>query len=424
MLGRVLKVCAIVFPIAIVLLVVWRAMVVEPRQMRRQLVAGDTVSLTDWNDRWPSRDYTIDIHRDGEVVFKGGPEVLLPGEHRVMVSPEKTQALFDRFETSSFLRMRPLYKGWFKPTNRQTLCLRGGGFEHCVESAWNIQFDNSDTPAELGALTTAVHDLMPAERWTRATPETIEVFREEGLDPRSIGGQRLVFETAGSFDLAAMRALIDGGFPIDAVREDPTYHLSTPVEVAAYNGKVDVMRALVEAGAWKSAGPDVRQATLRAAGQSCQPEVVQAVFDEGVRLQPRAMTIDLLSCRSGMSSNADPVATAALLLKHGLPADARAVDGRTLLHMTSRADVARLLLRHGADPNARDAKGVPPLLMVSDQDMAVALIEAGADVEATHDGHEPGQSGESIDIIASNAGWTRVQDLVNARRASAAASRR
>ncbi|WP_165189237.1 ankyrin repeat domain-containing protein [Caulobacter soli] len=420
MLGRVLKVCAVVFPIVVVLLVVWRVMVVIPGEARRQFAASDTISMTNWSEYWPSRDYTIDIHRDGEIVFRGGPEVLLPGEHRLMVSPVKAQALFDRFSTSRFLGMKALYKGWFKPTDKQTLCLRGGGFEHCVVSAWNPMSSN-DAPAELGELMTAIHDLTPAERWIRAGPETIEVFGEEGLDPRSIGGQRLVFEVAQYFDVAAMRALIDGGFPVAAVREDPIYHLSTPVEVAAYNGKAEVMRVLVEAGAWKSAGPDVPQATLRAAAKSCQPEVVQAVFNEGVALRPGAMTVDVLRCRDGASWKADPLATAALLLKHGLPVNARAADGKTLLHVASRADVVRLLLRHGADPDARDADGVSPLLMVDQEDAAIALIEAGADVDVTHEGIEPGQSGGSIDIIASNRGWTRVQDLVNARRASGAA---
>jgi hypothetical protein len=425
MVGKVLKVSGILVLAAIVPLVVWR-MITTPFEVRRQLEAADTITLTNWSEQWPAQNYTIDIHRNGEIVFTGGPKVLLPGEHRLMVSPEKADALFARFEGSSFLGMKALYKGWLKPTDGQKLCLRGGGFEHCVEAASSPMFGNN-APSELGDLMGAVYTFMPPERWIRAGPGTIEVFREEGLDPRSIGGQHLVFEVAKYFDLAAMRALIDGGFPVDAVREDPDFHLETPVEVAAYNGRVEIMRALIEAGAWKSATPVIQQRTLRAAARSCQPEVVQAVFDEGAVLVPRAMPLDTLLCRDGLPQTADPLATAALMLKHGLPVDVRDAYGHTALHFRLDPDVARLLLRNGADPNTTDALGVPPLLTTSDENLAIALIEAGADVDATHDrSSAPGErsSGESIDTIAAAGGWTRVQALVNARRAEARAKAR
>jgi hypothetical protein len=365
----------------------------------------------------------MEIHRGGEIVFTGGPEVLLPGEHRIIIPTEKIEALFDRLQDQPFLSMRHRYKGWTTPTERTTLCLRGAEFEHCVEAARSPMFSAGE-PAAFGELAEAARQIMPPERWIRAAPETIDVFQEENLDPRSIGGQRLVFQVAQYYDLAAMQALIARGFPVAATRVDLDFDLTTPVEVAAYNGKVGMMRALIGAGAWRSAAPDIRQRTLRAAAQSCQPEVVQAVFDEGVVLQPKAMTLDVLLCRSGMPRAVDPVATAALMLKHGLPVDIRDSEGRTALHRGLGVEVTKLLLREGADPNARDASGRPPLLTITDEDTAIALIEAGADIDVTCQGAvtaEGQRPVESIDTFAKAVGWSRVQALVNARRAEARA---
>lgn len=415
MTGNTVKIGVIVGLVAAVLI---GSLVHASHVARRQVEATNVVVVTNWSSYRPEDNYAITIHRDGLATFVGGPEVLLPGEHRIMVAPDKAEALFQRMQDMSFLGMRPLYKGWVRPSDRSKLCLRGPDYEHCVEVASSPLFGAGE-PDAFNDLWKAVQQTASPDRWLRATPETIDLFRDEGLDPRSIGGQRLVFVAVQSYDLPVVQALIDGGFPIDAVRDDPADHLSTPVEVAAYNGRIDVMRALVKAGAWKSAGPDAQQRVLRAAARSCQPEVVQAVFDEGVVLRPDAMTVDVLTCRSGIPQTADPLATAVLMLKHGLPVRARAADGRTLLHYVSRSDVVRLLLRHGADPKARDADGVPPLLTVGEEDAAIALIEAGADIDVTHEGAGRGLSGASIDAIAARDDWVRVQALVNARRTQA-----
>ena len=158
MFGKTLQIGVAVGLAAITLFVGWGAIDAQ-HAARRHLAAADVIVVTNWRSHSSSQNYAMEIHRGGEIVFTGGPEVLLPGEHRLLVPAQKTEELFRQLEASSFLGMKPLYKGWVSPTNRSKLCVRGVGFERCVEAATNPIFNTTNEPKQFDELVGAAYAL-------------------------------------------------------------------------------------------------------------------------------------------------------------------------------------------------------------------------------------------------------------------------
>ncbi len=383
------------------------------------LGAPDVVFMAYEDSSDPTQVHKVEIHRGGEVVFEGGPEVLLPGRHVYRPPPERVAAFFALVDNSRFRWLRPRYSAFLGGDYTTTVCLRQGVREKCVSSRGSRLFGGR-APAPFGEIAVGVDQLASPRRWLTADDHTLELFGEHGIDPRSIGGQRLVVQAARSLSPDAMRALIAAGFPIDRAarveRYDPA--AATPLAVALDNRRDETARILIAAGALNSVTPAARARLAASAARGCRPDMLDALLDTGAHFDFTATPPNAFWCEH-WASEKEALATAKLLLDRGASPSARDEQNRTPLHRVTSAAVASLLLRRGADPNVRDNQGFRPLDAADTEDLAVALVEGGAAVGPPPSG---APAAGSIDQRAADKGWTRLQALLAERRTSGAAS--
>lgn len=379
----------------------------------------DVVVLSSAPNNQPAMTYSVEVHRTGEVIFNGGPDVLLPGRHAYMPPPEKVTALFETIDASRFRWLKPHYSAWFGGGSKTTLCLRQGQTEKCVDAIGEVLLGGDGAPPAFGEIRYLIPEAAEINRWLRPDERTIEVFRYEGLDPRSVGGRRLMLRGVESLSPETFQTLIEAGFPIDAADHRANFDEAiTPVELAAESGRGDVLRMLLAAGALKGKPAALRQAVVLAVARSCRPQDLEALRDAGVTADPRTTTSEAFMCEYDASAE-NQIAVAKLLLAQGVSPNARDSDGHTPLFHNPKPELVELLLRRGADPNVRDKSGATPLLCVGNEKSALALIKGGARIDGPSS--PCGENAPAtIDALAAGKGWTQVQALLAQRRGRAA----
>ena len=148
----------------------------------------------------------------------------------------------------------------------------------------------------------------------------------------------------------------------------------TPLHLASYVGKLEMVRLLLDHGADPEANAE---------GRSGEKPLHQVSYGK-------------------YRSEEDGVRVAQLLLEHGADVNTRRKDRQTPLHTASYSgsvEIVRLLLNHGADPeaNAEGSVGEKPLHIVSygkyrsQEDgvrVALLLLERGADVNTRSNDHQ------------------------------------
>jgi ankyrin repeat protein len=159
------------------------------------------------------------------------------------------------------------------------------------------------------------------------------------------------------------------------------------VEASARRGKLELVRAMVAAGAFKDAPYQMREDALRAAVEDAWPGVVDELIKDGADMHARSEDGEGMLNHLGANSlsareiedptfRADRVAVIKLLLAAGAPVP------RTILFRAETPEEVRLFLAAGADVEAKNDQGETPLLATYDDDVAIALLEAGADRNA------------------------------------------
>ena len=175
--------------------------------------------------------------------------------------------------------------------------------------------------------------------------------------------------------LPVVELLVKHGADIDAV----TSYGESPLTTAAFQGRLDVVRFLLDAGAnaerlaWTPAMMATCLGTL---------EELQGILDKGGELDQRDYfdrTVWLLSAIVG------DVRKAQLLHEHGIDIEERGRMGDTALaNCVSRGHVpmARWLIQIGANVNNPDDSGNTPLMIAAQSGQAESvqlLLDAGAD---------------------------------------------
>src|SRR6266702_2301563 len=159
----------------------------------------------------------------------------------------------------------------------------------------------------------------------------------------------------------AAQPLLERSMDVNAQRKDDC----TPLHIASYHGKFEVVRLLLDHGA-----------------------AAHAETNNGDN------PLHKVSCKSQVKSLEDSVRVARLLLERGVDVNVQSKHKWTPLHFAShygKPDIVRLLLDHGANANAESENGDNPLHKVcgNSQDksqdgvrVAQLLLERGADVKA------------------------------------------
>ncbi len=162
---------------------------------------------------------------------------------------------------------------------------------------------------------------------------------------------------------------------------------ASPLHEAAFQGRVDEVRRLPEAGADPNARSFTGETPLHLAALAGRADVVRLLLGRGA--DPRADSSRGTPLHRAAEGGAAEVVE--LLLDAGASVQARATGDETPLHTAARmgqAEAARLLLERGADPNAVNAGGNTPLHLAACAglpELARVLIERGAKVNQKDD---------------------------------------
>lgn len=156
------------------------------------------------------------------------------------------------------------------------------------------------------------------------------------------------------------------------VPDDRSVHTVTPLWAAAVAGRLDVLRALADAGADLNAASDSGSTPVRSACFMTHLDVVQFLVARGADLQRPNHNGGTCLINSVQS-----VGLCKFLLEHGAEVNACDMQLKTALHYAiqeHRVETARLLLEHGADPAVRSRAG--------DDALRTACLKGAAQVVA------------------------------------------
>jgi len=181
-------------------------------------------------------------------------------------------------------------------------------------------------------------------------PEALAALLTAGADTNLKGDRdRTALHEAiyGKANEPCIRMLIDAGAEVNAVHD----RRSTPLDLAAFLGKTEIVRILIESGADVDAGEYT--SPIRGAVVQKHTEIVRILLEAGADVtDPNLRLVDTaISDRDAEMLE--------LLLAHGapcasgewsLPALHRAVNGRSTA-------VVRVLIAAGVDPAVKDRNG-------------------------------------------------------------------
>ena len=179
--------------------------------------------------------------------------------------------------------------------------------------------------------------------------------------------------------IAVIKSLLDRNANVNVSHLNSNSELSSPLEVAALLGYVDVMQILLESGPKL----DIIGYSLSVAAGQGQVKIVEILLAAGAN--PNAVRRDGKRALYGavFSGRAE---TVSLLLRAGADPNSKDLKGVPLLWNAVKErhlEIVRHLLLAGADPNSKDKYCVPVLLnAVRNGDLEILrhLLLAGADV--------------------------------------------
>lgn len=155
---------------------------------------------------------------------------------------------------------------------------------------------------------------------------------------------------------------------------------STALMHAAYSGTMDMMTALLDAGADVTASNRRKATALHWA--ISDPDKVKLLLMKGADID--AKTIDGRTALHGAAALPSGAPIVKLLLEVGADPDSRSLVGMTPLFgaVAASAESTRLLLEKGANANAVAQTGATPLTATRSFDVVSLLVANGADVKA------------------------------------------
>jgi ankyrin repeat protein len=164
--------------------------------------------------------------------------------------------------------------------------------------------------------------------------------------------------------LKMLRFLLSNGANVDARRKG----IETPLHIAVYLGRSDVVSLLLEHGAEVHARGNFGQTPMHLASfPQGYPEIVEILLAHGSSIDERQNNRATPLHLASMGHN---VSIVALLLERGANFHLADATGATALHYAAQSgnhEAVSLLLDHGADANARDFDNHTPLWLAINQ---------------------------------------------------------
>jgi hypothetical protein len=377
--------------------------------------------------------YKVELAGDGKAAYHGEGFVLVEGDHSAVLAPADVICLVDAFRAADFWSLSPRYVAPVTDQSTYTLTLAIGGKAKTVE---DYVGQAVGMPKAVNGLEDAVDQVSGDARWIWGDATTLPALQAEHFDFRGRAGADLLaravlfdIESENIEDTGAARArresadqivlgLIARGAPLDG--HGTRYESSaTAAEFAAFGGRLDLLRALIKAGAFETGGRAAVSAALRASMGSSRKDVVEEVlkYHPDVNSQDErgdtALHLILSGghahVRDGGAPNEDREIIA-ILVQAGADPNIPNHEGKTVLHDVMDAGLARAFIAGGAKLEVRDNDGNTPLLATFDEETAVVLVEAGADPMAKT------SAGKTFVQLARSKGWKRALAAVRSRR--------
>ncbi|KAM0256388.1 hypothetical protein ACHAQJ_005039 [Trichoderma viride] len=159
----------------------------------------------------------------------------------------------------------------------------------------------------------------------------------------------------------------------------------TPLHKAAWSGKTDVVKRLLDLGADIEARNKHDNTPLHDAARSGKTDMVKLLLDRGADIEAKNKRNNTPLHDAAQSGKSDMVK---LLLDQGANMEAKGNNGNVPLHdaaWNGKANVVRLLLGQGANIGVEDNNGDSPLHLAvknGKADVVKLLVDQGANIEA------------------------------------------
>jgi hypothetical protein len=299
--------------------------------------------------------YRVELDGDGAVRFHGEHFVLLKGDHKAQVSPAVVDCLLEDFRSAGFPSLNDEYKAAVTDMPRFQISLSIGGKTKTVT---DYAGQMVGMPATVTALEQAIDRAAGSEAWVKGNATTLHVLDAEHFDFHGRDAAKLLADAAADADDEFLFALIERGAPVDGLSQDEYGNepLST-MEVAAMNGRLELVRRLIAAGAFAQGDRAAVSAALRASVASRKPELVAEILKHDPDVNSR---------------NEQGDTALALVFTGAHPHyDENGAD-------QADAAIIRLLGHAGADPNLPRDGQAKLLDLAGSDEVKAALVEIGA----------------------------------------------
>jgi hypothetical protein len=299
--------------------------------------------------------YRVELNGTGEVLFQSDGFVTFPGDHQTRVSPQAIECLLQDFRTVDFWSLDPEYVANVTdlPTYKISLTIDGK-----TKVLTDYAGQSVGMPAAVSALEDAIDQAASTDTWIKGNDKTIPALEAEHFDFRSKNAADLLATAAQDAPDAVVSALLEHGAPPDGLtREDDMGPRMSAVEAAAMNGRLELVRRLIAAGAFSKGGKAIISAALRAAVASQRADMVAEIL----KYHPDVNTPD---------KHGDTALALIFTGAHPHAGDKDAPD--------ENAAIIRMLGKAGADPNLPNSERENLLDLAYSKEDKDALIAIGA----------------------------------------------
>jgi ankyrin repeat protein len=359
--------------------------------------------------------YRVELRGTGEIIYEGRKYVLVEGQHRMTIDPQRVAALVEEFRKSDFWSLRPAYVASItdSPSYRLTLSIDGQ-----ARTVTDYVGKAVGMPDFVTALEEAVDKVAGTRRWITGDEETLASLQREKWDFSSRATASMLARAAVEapdavvFGLLAKGAPVKGGGSPEPGEEEPP---RTALDNACLMARVDLAQRLIALGAATNV-PGVPESALRYAAASGHPAIVAEIL----KLKPDVNARDqrglsaLMWIEQGFRpfhdqpGRTDTVQVIRMLVAAGADPNLKLEKpgtydaGNTVLHMTNDIDHARAYIDAGAKVNQRNNRGETPVLTSYSEDVVLLLLDKGADPELRSN------DGTTLRQFAKQQKWTRV----------------
>ena len=337
--------------------------------------------------------YSVEIHGDGTVLYKGDGFVVVTGEHRDHLSADQVSEILEAFRKADYFSLEDKY--FYSVTDCPTY-ETSFRVDNVFKSVTDYVGDEAGMPESVTDLEETIDRVTDTPKWIKGNAETVPALKREGWDFKSEEAAKVLARASQGKNSALVRELLAEGVSVSGSNESGNSALAA----AAQAEDRATVKLLIKAGAAKN-DQEMKNKALGAAAGTGDMELVRMLLEYGadakgvLREERGTSTVLMGAARSGV-----PEVVEAILALHP-DVNTRDEKGRTALWYISdastyydekryanRAQVVHLLARAHANLNAQDEEGNAPLHEAYESDVAKALIEDGANVDIRNENGE------------------------------------